>query len=265
MTQRVLRLLENPEIRGLSADDPRAIEVYRRVIQTKPLLWDVYRSFYREFVKVSGRVPPGPQVEVGSGGGFLKQYLSSVITSDILDLPHVDRVFAAESIPMGDATVSAFFLLDVFHHLRDPGQFLGEVQRCLKPGGRLVMIEPANTLWGRFVRRNFHHEPFDDEGGWEPVDTGRSAPANLALPWIVFVRDRGRFEEAYPELVLVRYEPHTPFRFLLSGGISYRTLVPRPLIPVVKLGERLARPLNRWLGMHVTIEVEKRGRGAPWR
>lgn len=255
-------LLENPEIRGLNVDDARTIEVHREIIRKKPLLRDAYASFYGGFVEASRRVPPGPCVEMGSGGGFLKEYLPSVITSDVLDLSHVDMVCSGESLPLGDGTVSAFFLLDVFHHIKNPRKFLSEAQRCLRPGGRLVMIEPANTAWGRFIRKTFHHEPFDETAGWELNGTGPVSASNLALSWIVFVRDRVRFEQEFPGLAIVRYEPHTPFLFLLSGGVSYRALVPRRLIPLVKLAEHLASPLNGYLGMHVTIEMRKSGRPA---
>jgi SAM-dependent methyltransferase len=227
----------------------------------KPLLRDVYASFYGEFVRVSRRVPPGPCVELGSGGGFLRDLLPSVVTSVVVVGVGIDTARAAEALPFRTGTVSAFFLLDAFHHLRDPHRFLAEVERCLRPAGRLVMVEPANTAWGRLVRKSFHHEPFDERAGWGGAGNGTRAAANLALPWIVFVRDRARFEQAFPRLALVRYEPHTPFRFLLSGGITYRSLVGQGLIPLVKLLERALFPLNRILGMHVTIEIQKAGGG----
>jgi SAM-dependent methyltransferase len=233
------------------------VHIRKRIIARKPLLLDVYSSFYSEFVNVSKQVPEGLMVELGSGAGFLKEVLPSIMTTDVLDVASVDRVFSAEDIELEDSSVSAFFLLNAFHHIKNPRRFFDEVQRCLKPGGRLVMIEPANTLWGRFIRKHFHHEPFDETAGWEIGGDGPMSDANLALSWIVFVRDLERFETEYPALSLQRYHTHTPFRYLLSGGITYRSLVPRPLISLVRFAETLMTPFNRYLGMHVTIECQR--------
>lgn len=252
-------VLGNPKARGLRDEDPRTIEIHRRIIREKPLLRDAYASFYGEFVSVSRRVPPGPCVELGTGGGFLKELMPSVVITDVIPALGMDAALAAEALPFRAGSISAFFLLDVFHHVTDPRRFLAEVVRCLRPGGALVMVEPANTAWGRFVRKHFHHEPFDEGAGWEPGGNGRAAASNLALPWIVFVRDRALFERMFPQLRLVRVEPHTPLRFLLSGGISYRALAPSCLLPLVRLAEWTASSLNRYLGMHTTIEVCKPG------
>lgn len=48
-------------------------------------------------------------------------------------------------MPFQDKSVSAFMMIDVLHHIKDSRQFFKEMQRCLKPGGKIVMIEPANT------------------------------------------------------------------------------------------------------------------------
>lgn len=257
MLRSLLNLLKEPEIKKLNVDDPSTVEIHKQMIQKKPLLLDVYSSYYNKFVNVSKRVPSGLQVEIGSGGGFLKKYLPDVITSDILDLPHIDKVFSAENIELEDSTVSAFFLLDVFHHIKNPRQFFNEIQRCLIPDGRLVMIEPANTFWGRFIRKNFHHEPHDERAGWEMNGSNPMSDANLALPWIVFFRDKNLFEQEFPNLSIVRCKNHTPLRFLLSGGITYRSIIPAFMTPIVKIAEYLLSPFNGFLGMHVTIEIKK--------
>jgi SAM-dependent methyltransferase len=253
----LLNFLREPKLKDLDTDDPNTVEIHRQIIRKKNLLWDVYSSFYGEFARVAEQVPPGLLVELGSGGGFIKEHLPSITTSDILHLPEVDTVFSAEAIGFRDSTISAFFLLDVFHHIPDPRKLLNEAQRCLKPGGRLVMIEPANTFWGRLIRKNFHHELHDETAGWGLDGSKPMSSANLALPWIVFVRDREIFQREFPNLSILRYEPHTPLRFLLSGGINYRSLVPKSLIPVVKLLEYALSPFNGFLGMHVTIEIGK--------
>lgn len=253
----LLKILHSRKLEGLQGDDVATLEKRRNIILNKSPLKDVYSSFYKRFLEVMDEIPDGKVVELGSGSGFIKDDIPSVVTSDIAALPHVDRVFSAEKMDFENSSVSAFFLLDVFHHIKNPKVFLMEVNRCLKPKGRLVMIEPAHTLWSRYFRKNFHHELYDENAGWKIKGTNPMSDANLALPWIVFVRDKNIFEGEFPSLKLLRYEPHTPFRYLLSGGISYKAFLPKSFFSIIKFIEIIVSPFNKILGMHVTIDVVK--------
>ena len=119
------------------------------------------------------------------------------------------------------------------------------------------MIEPANTLWSRFILKNFHHEMFDTRGGWGVGQGGRLSVGNGAIPWIVFERDRAAFERDFPSLRVLRMEPHTPFRYLVSGGLSLRQALPSFLYSPVKLLEVCLSPFNRFLGLFLTVELRK--------
>jgi hypothetical protein len=91
----------------------------------------------------------------------------------------------------------------------------------------MVMSEPWVTSWSRFVYQNFHHEPFQpDQPEWEIVPGGPLSGANGALPWMIFERDRDRFQRQHPEWEITEIIPHTPIRYLLSGGVSKRSLIP---------------------------------------
>ena len=95
--------------------------------------------------------------------------------------------------------------IDVFHHLPDAQRFLSEAVRCLRPGGRIVMIEPANTVFARWVYTHAHHEPFDPNvRDWVFKSSGPVSGANGALPWVVFCRDRAVFERRFPALRIGR-------------------------------------------------------------
>lgn len=160
-------------------------------------------------------------------------------------------------MPFKNNSVSGIFMLNVFHHIKDTYLFLKEVTRCLKSEGRVVMIEPANTGWGRFIYTHFHHEPFDPKGDWRLTKEGPLSSANGALPWIVFHRDRGKFVENFPQLTLKATFCHTPFLYLLSGGVSKKQLVPSGSYKFFKGCESLLRPLSPGLSMFMTVELEK--------
>jgi SAM-dependent methyltransferase len=251
-----LKLPEASQIKNL--DDPENIHLLRKIIHRKPFLHHIYTRFYQEILNTIKTVPPdGAIVELGSGASFLKKLAPHVITSDVLPYSGVDRVFSALDIPFADASVSAFVMVDVFHHVKDSRQFLKEMQRCLQGGGKVVMIEPANTAWSRFIYKNFHHEPFITTAGWGFEVGGPLSGANMALPWIVFCRDRSLFQQEFPALKLGFVKIHTPFLYLLSGGLSLRQLLPSYCYPLICATEHMLGCLSPHLGMFMTIELEK--------
>jgi SAM-dependent methyltransferase len=255
----VLGALRLPESRGLTnLDDPAATILHGRIIRRKPFLFRLYREFYRRLRSGLGVVGHGSTViELGSGGGFIKDVIPSAVTSDILPVPDVDLRFSVERMPFGDASVDAFLMINVFHHVKEPRAFLEELDRALKPHGKVLMIEPANTVWGRFVSSRFHHEDFDTAAGWRIDGDGPLSQANGALPWIVFRRDRALFQREFPGLRIAAIEPHTPFKYLISGGLSFRQLLPGGCYRLVDGVERLLRPFNRWLGMFYYVALSK--------
>jgi len=255
---KVIEWLKLSETRGIEdLDDPAVTLLHGEIIQKKPFLKKLYIDFYKQFQKTVPDSENKILIELGSGGGFIKEVIRNVITSDILELPKVDKVFSAVEMPFEKASVDAFFMIDVLHHIADPRAFFKETLRCLKIGGRTIMIEPANTLWSRFIYKNFHHELFDTQAKWEMQEAGPLSHGNGALPWIIFSRDRRIFESEFPSLRIVRMWNHTPLRYLISGGLTLRQLVPSFTYPAIKAVEYTLSPVNNLLGMFQTIELEK--------
>lgn len=264
MAWEIMKIVERfklPETRCIKdLDDPATTLLHAEIIQKKPFLRKLYVDFYKQLEKVVSNPEEKVLVELGSGAGFIKEVISNAITSDILELPNVDKVFSALEMPFEKASVDAFLMFDVLHHITVPRAFFRGALRCLKIGGRIVMIEPANTLWSRFIYKNFHHELFDTQAKWELdslQETGPLSHGNGALPWIIFSRDRRIFENEFPSLRIVRMRNHTPLRYLLSGGLTLRQLVPSFTYPAVKAIEYALSPVNNLLGMFQTIELEK--------
>lgn len=219
------RILAHPATRGLDLDSPETTALRRKIVRSKPFLRAIYEEWYE---MISGRIPHGPGliVELGAGGGFFDELMPELITSDVFPVPGVDRVIDAQEMPFEDDTVTAFVMTNVFHHIPNVGLFLSEAARTLHPRGRIAMIEPWNTGWSRLVHRLFHHEPMAPTvQDWEFPPTGPLSAANAALPWVVTVRDRDRLEGSWPFRV-VEIVPFMPFRYLLSGGVSMRSLQP---------------------------------------
>lgn len=238
-------------------DSPERTIIHKKIIKEKVFLWKLYKEWYNVFTEIKPSLPEGKIVELGSGGGFFKEFEPTAICSDILDLPSNDLTFSALDMPFENDEVSAVFMIDTFHHIPDSRQFLKEADRILKPGGMIIMVEPANSLWGRFIYKNFHHEPFNVNGDWTIPAAGPLSGANGALAWIVFERDNKLFAEEFPKLKIVFVGYHTPFRYLISGGVSYKQLMPGFTYPFFKAFDTVLSKLSKQISMFTTIKIQK--------
>ncbi|MBK9045401.1 MAG: class I SAM-dependent methyltransferase [Bacteroidetes bacterium] len=98
--------------------------------------------------------------------------MPNVLTSDIIKLPTCDTVIDCTNIPFEDNYFDSILMVDVLHHISNVELFFLEAQRKLKPGGSIVMSEPWNCAWSRFIYKNFHHEPFDVNADWSIPENG---------------------------------------------------------------------------------------------
>jgi len=227
------------------------------VLHKKVFLRKVYEYFYKEIKNNTKNIPEGKILELGSGAGFIKKYIPQVVTSDYLKLPNVDRKINAEKLPFKDKSLSAILMLNVFHHINNPEKALREFSRCLKPGGKIIMIEPHNSAFGRFVNQNFHHEIFDPNSDWKLKNKGPLSGGNGAIPWIVFVRDKDKFEKKFSKLDIGKYEAHSPFKYIVSGGFTRKPLLPAAFYPIIQILDNLLSPINNYLGLFATIVIKK--------
>lgn len=218
------RILAYPLTRGLDVDDPRTTLLRREIIQKKAFLNQIYREWYG---RLADSIRPNARfLELGSGAGFFRKFVSSLITSELFSTPGVDRIVDAHQLPFSDGALDGIVMTDVLHHIPDVARFFREATRCIKVGGQVLMIEPWNTPWSQWVYQRLHSEPFQPEAGWTIPSTGPLSGANGALPWILFERDRDRFQGEFPEWCIESIELLMPFSYLLSGGVSLRAFVP---------------------------------------
>src|SRR5438034_845226 len=109
--------------------------------QRRPLVRRLYNEWFDLIVARLASVE-GPTVELGSGFAPLKARLPELVATDIQPTPWSDEVADAHALPYADGSLANLIAVDVVHHLADPARFFDEARRTLRPGARLVALEP---------------------------------------------------------------------------------------------------------------------------
>ena len=249
------RLFAHPLTRNLDVDDPRSTELRKRIIQENSLLRSVYISWYHD---VLNRLPQisGSVLELGTGAGFLNEFIPGLMTTDVQCVRGLTLVCSATQLPFRESSLRAIVLINVFHHVPGAQAFFEQCKRCLKPGGRVILIEPWITQVSRLVYAHVHYEPFDQNiSDWDLPASGHLSGGNDALAWVVFRRDLRQFRRRHTGLTVVEIQPLVHFRYFLSGGVSMRCLAPGWLNEPLKIMEN-ALP-SRWFAFFARVVLER--------
>lgn len=242
----------------MSALDPR-LQDYRAVWKGKPVLRAIYRDYYR---RISEACRPGNVLEIGGGSGDLKQFAPRVVSTDILPAPWLDAVADAEALPFADRSFDNIAMIDVLHHIGAPRRFLAEAQRILRPGGRIVLVEPAITPLSWVVYKLFHHEPVmmsqDPLGEAERAPSRDPYDANSAIPTLLLRRHRGRMARHFPGLTIRRVELFSLLAYPLSGGFRSWSLLPVSLVePLLRLEGAVSAAVGRFMAFRLFAVLER--------
>ena len=209
-------------------DDPGRGDQLVQRIQQKSALLRLYLEVYAAYQDTLDRSPPGGlAIELGAGAGFVKDVIPDMTTADILPYRTVEMTFDACRMPFADSSLRFIGMQNVLHHIPDADAFFSECQRCLLPGGRVLISDQYPGWLAHWILKYVHHEAYAPEAEtWSFPSSGPLSGANGALAWIVFFRDRARFEQRFPQLRIDRIERHTPLRYWLSGGLKAWSLIP---------------------------------------
>jgi SAM-dependent methyltransferase len=251
--------LVHPLTAGLDPADPENFPFYEQIIRRKKFLRRLYREWYGLILTA---LPSGeePVVELGSGAGFLRDFLPEAITTDIIPNPLVRMVLDGQALPFQKGSLRAVVMVNVLHHIPRPRFLLSEAGRCCRRGGALVLLEPWNTPWSRLVYNRWHHEPFDPEASdWELPPRRSLSAANQAMAWIIFHRDQLQLNREFPEWEIEAILPLMPFRYLFSGGLTWRALAPAWSFGLLRSLERGLHPWINSLAMFARIVLRRTG------
>jgi SAM-dependent methyltransferase len=151
--------------------------------------WPVARSKQRrrEFAAVFDHVPAGAlgeMLEIGSGDGFVASMLAPLGKTLVTTEPTRGRAShgrelprlrcSATDLPFSDASFDFIFSSSVLEHVRERERALGELRRCLKPGGLMIHLMPSTT-WK--LLQLFLYYPHIALSGIEAIGPSHQLPA----------------------------------------------------------------------------------------
>jgi SAM-dependent methyltransferase len=243
---------------NLYKEASRQIHERRRRWRSKRILRLLYERWGDDIKK---SLKPGITVELGAGSGNLKGLFSELISTDILFAPWLDTALDAQELPFKDFSLDNLVLLDVLHHLQEPVRLFYEAERTLRPGGRMILLEPYISWASFLVYDLFHHETVQWHRNPLLTNPGRhhkpTMDANQAIPTLMFEKYRQEFMATFPSLRIKRLERRDPLIYPFSGGFHHPTLIPHSLWRPLCCIERLLRPVNRYLAFRLFVVLEK--------
>jgi len=233
----------------------------RKIYRNKDLIKIIYRNYYKN-IKKNIYISNKKILELGSGGGNIKEVLKKCITSDQFKNQNIDRIENIYKINFKKNSISNIILIDVFHHLEFPSLALKEIHRVLIKEGRIIMIEPAMGLIPRFIYKIFHYEPngFNLKINWNDISkkipTSNQYFAAQSLPWRAFFLRQLNLKSKYGIRLI---KPFSDFAFLLSGGYSYKAFYPKFLYSFIKSIDKILTCISiKIFSARMLIVLEKK-------
>lgn len=256
--------LLDKRLENIDIDSPQLLDVHQEILKTKKLMRAVFEEFYDICMSLDSRylTGQGKCIELGAGVSFLKERYAYVLTTDIKPSPYLDGILDAQNMCLPKESVRTFYGINCFHHLPEPRKFFRELDRTLALGGGAILIEPYYGLFATLVFKRIHkQEHFNKEQvAWESEQDPRQymSSANQALSYLIFVRDRKRFEAEFPTLEIVHMETMSNYlRYLLSGGVNFKQLIPDATVGIAARIEKLLKPFESMMALHHVVIIRK--------
>jgi len=195
-------------------NNPNLLYWYKRLYQT---LFDEIHNFKQLCVW-----------EIGSGMSPAKLFYPHIISTDILNLEYLDKVFDCLTIgsdtSINDHSIDVMTLTNVLHHLQNPLQFLQGASVKLKKGGYLYITEPYFSLLSYPIYKILHPEPsiFNIQRPMLEDLIGPLSSANQAIPYLIFFKRSDWLSELEPyyDLSKSRIGYFTSLAYMASGGVA---------------------------------------------
>ena len=257
-----MRGIREKSLLQINVDGDERIRAHTEILRKKPKLQILFDENFHRMESLARLFfhAEGLKIELGSGAASMKKNDSSIQTSDIVASIYNDLTLDAQNMQLEDSSVAIFFAQNVFHHFNDPEKFFDELMRVLKPGGGIVILEPYFGPLAQIIYKNFiPGETFDKtQTSWASDHKGPMIGADQALSYIVFNRDKKKFQTLYPNLeISFTCVQNNYLRYIFSGGLNFHKLLPDAFDPILRLFEFMLTPFNSLFGIHQIIVLKR--------
>ena len=207
-------------------------------------------------------------IEVGAGTGVSKEFINSgnfkitdYAKNHWLDLKMIDALDTKIDSDSLDYVVSS----NMIHHVPYPILFFEEMNRILKPGGKLLIQEINCSTTMRFLLRLMRHEGYDFTINVYDRELICTDPqdlwsANCAIPNLLFDNIEN-FKKNIPNFKVTYIGFTEFFLFINSGGVISKTkYIPLPfvLLKIIKLIDNfLCRTFPSFFALQRQVVLEK--------
>lgn len=187
-------------------------------------------------------------LEVGAGAGLSSNFMSlkKVVRTDYLPwkIPGIQGAIDAQQLPFSDNSFDSAFALDAVHHIPNPGKAISELCRVVRPGGKIVIVEPFVSYLSFFPYKLFHTEkttwnyslPTNGVRETEGASDGEQAVLQGMIDRNLQIKGL-EIPESKRVFLTIRYI--SPFSFFATGGLGSPFPTPKSMIDVMIGIERL--------------------------
>lgn len=233
-------------------------EINSKAWEDKKELREAYEKIYREF---KSHIQGCKVLEIGSGMAKSKLFIPNIITSDREPNPWIDRVESAYNINSSNNYWDHIIMLDVWHHIERPIACLKEMNRVLKPGGTLLLIEPDISLLGWLVYGLAHKEPIDYFKRFSLVESPPKTETYYARQSSAHRMFLKREEpNIFKEFEITKVLRLPMISYVLTGGFSGPNLLKRAKKSIINLERVLTKSkfLTKITSVRLLVELKKK-------
>jgi SAM-dependent methyltransferase len=252
-----------------SPSDLDFVASHRKIWDSKPCLRLAYGRYHELLLRAC---PPEARVlELGCGLGALGARAASEgrvhwIASDIIAAPGAQLLCDGTSLPFAPGSLDRVVFVDVLHHLARPLVFFAEAARVLRPGGKIICVEPWVTPLSYPIYRFLHQEGCDLsrslEAPFAPAAEGKAAyQGDNGIPSLLC---RKFPPERWARLGLGSpvTKPFNDFAYLTTRGLRSGRDAPAPLFRLTRaVMDGFLGPLAPVLALRAYLQWEKPGSG----
>lgn len=190
-----------------------------------------------------GKNCQGAELELGCGVTPMSDHYPNILSTDIEETECTSTVLDACNLGNQKQKYSAIYGVNCFHHISEKKKFFEQAGMALEPGGVVILLEPADTVFSRILYPHlFKIESYDTRASIDSLRTEDPVKgANQAASFICFKRDQSEFmKDLEFDLVQTVYLRNW-LSFILCGGTNFPELAPYRLIRWLENKDLLTR------------------------